>query len=72
MLKILGTLGTVSTLQWYDSKRKKGNSESESHGSGSREKPYFGFRETLVISGTESRELFPGNFKVSNRFSTSA
>ena len=61
MLKILGTLGTVSTLQWYEFKAEEGGIlESESHGSGSLENLTLVSGKLLVISGTESRELISG------------
>ena len=61
VLKILGTLGTVSTLQWYEFKAEEGGIlESESHGSGSLENLTLVSGKLLVISGTESRELISG------------
>ncbi|MEC8157577.1 MAG: XRE family transcriptional regulator, partial [SAR324 cluster bacterium] len=61
VLKILGTLGTVSTLPWYEFKAEEGGIlESESHGSGSLENLTLVSGKLLVISGTESRELISG------------
>ena len=61
VLKILGTLGTVSSLQWYEFRAEPGGLlESESHGSGSLENLTLFSGKLKVVSGTESRELNSG------------
>jgi len=61
VLKILGTLGTVSSLQWYEFKAEQGGIlESESHGPGSLENITLFSGKLLVISETERMELNPG------------
>ena len=56
-----GTLGTVSSLQWYEFRAETGGIlESESHGSGSLENLTLFSGKLKVVSGTESRELNSG------------